>query len=79
MEERLHTYPQHFEVAVLGCAVNGPGEAREADLGVAMGSGAPVSRAVAPVVYRTLSEIAECVELGADRIANPIDPNGLRN
>ena len=27
VEERLRTYPQHFEVAVLGCAVNGPGEA----------------------------------------------------
>src|SRR6185437_1785191 len=25
VEERLRTYPQHFEVAVLGCAVNGPG------------------------------------------------------
>src|SRR6266540_1110865 len=30
VEERLHTYPQHFEVAVLGCAVNGPGEAGDA-------------------------------------------------
>ena len=27
VEERLAAYPQHFEVAVLGCAVNGPGEA----------------------------------------------------
>src|ERR671928_268223 len=27
VEERLRAYPQHFEVAVLGCAVNGPGEA----------------------------------------------------
>src|SRR5207237_491786 len=27
VEERLRGYPQHFEVAVLGCAVNGPGEA----------------------------------------------------
>ena len=26
-------------VAVMGCAVNGPGEAREADLGIACGSG----------------------------------------
>ncbi|MGH3002924.1 MAG: flavodoxin-dependent (E)-4-hydroxy-3-methylbut-2-enyl-diphosphate synthase, partial [Gaiellaceae bacterium] len=26
VEERLRTYPQAFEVAVLGCAVNGPGE-----------------------------------------------------
>src|SRR5260221_9306704 len=27
VEERLRAYPEHFEVAVLGCAVNGPGEA----------------------------------------------------
>ena len=25
VEERLRGYPEHFEVAVLGCAVNGPG------------------------------------------------------
>ena len=30
-------YPQHFEVAVLGCAVNGPGEAGDADFGIAGG------------------------------------------
>src|ERR1700751_5028620 len=33
VEERLSEYPQHFEVAVLGCAVNGPGEAGDADFG----------------------------------------------
>jgi (E)-4-hydroxy-3-methylbut-2-enyl-diphosphate synthase len=37
VEERLHTYAQHFEVAVLGCAVNGPGEAGDADFGIAGG------------------------------------------
>src|SRR2546428_7498107 len=36
-EERLRAYPQHFEVAVLGCAVNGPGEAGDADFGIAGG------------------------------------------
>ena len=33
VEERLRAYPQAFEVAVMGCAVNGPGEAGDADLG----------------------------------------------
>ena len=28
-----------FYVAVMGCAVNGPGEAREADFGIAGGKG----------------------------------------
>jgi (E)-4-hydroxy-3-methylbut-2-enyl-diphosphate synthase len=37
VEERLHEYSQHFEVAVLGCAVNGPGEAGDADFGIAGG------------------------------------------
>src|SRR5437660_6454477 len=37
VEERLREYPQHIEVAVLGCAVNGPGEAGDADFGIAGG------------------------------------------
>jgi (E)-4-hydroxy-3-methylbut-2-enyl-diphosphate synthase len=37
VEDRLHAYAQHFEVAVLGCAVNGPGEAGDADFGIAGG------------------------------------------
>ena len=37
VEERLRAYPQSFEVAVLGCAVNGPGEAGDADFGIAGG------------------------------------------
>ena len=37
VEERLKDYSQHFEVAVMGCAVNGPGEAGDADFGIAGG------------------------------------------
>src|SRR6266498_1519988 len=37
VEERLVEYPQAFEVAVMGCAVNGPGEAGDADFGIAGG------------------------------------------
>jgi (E)-4-hydroxy-3-methylbut-2-enyl-diphosphate synthase len=37
VEERLRVYPQAFEVAVMGCAVNGPGEAGDADFGIAGG------------------------------------------
>jgi (E)-4-hydroxy-3-methylbut-2-enyl-diphosphate synthase len=29
----------YLRIAVMGCAVNGPGEAREADIGVAFGDG----------------------------------------
>jgi (E)-4-hydroxy-3-methylbut-2-enyl-diphosphate synthase len=37
VEERLRAYTQPFEVAVMGCAVNGPGEAGDADFGIAGG------------------------------------------
>jgi (E)-4-hydroxy-3-methylbut-2-enyl-diphosphate synthase len=37
VEERLQRYPEAFEVAVMGCAVNGPGEAGDADFGIAGG------------------------------------------
>jgi (E)-4-hydroxy-3-methylbut-2-enyl-diphosphate synthase len=35
----LDGFPYPLRVAVMGCVVNGPGEAREADLGVASGNG----------------------------------------
>jgi len=34
IEERLEAYEEHVEVAVLGCAVNGIGEASHADFGI---------------------------------------------
>jgi (E)-4-hydroxy-3-methylbut-2-enyl-diphosphate synthase len=37
VEARLAGYHEVFEVAVMGCAVNGPGEAGDADFGVAGG------------------------------------------
>jgi (E)-4-hydroxy-3-methylbut-2-enyl-diphosphate synthase len=37
VEQRLEEYPEAFEVAVMGCAVNGPGEAGDADFGIAGG------------------------------------------
>jgi (E)-4-hydroxy-3-methylbut-2-enyl-diphosphate synthase len=37
VEQRLQDYPEAFEVAVMGCAVNGPGEAGDADFGIAGG------------------------------------------
>lgn len=37
VEERLRGYHKPVKVAVMGCVVNGPGEAREADIGIAGG------------------------------------------
>lgn len=37
VERRLQGYKKPIKVAVMGCIVNGPGEAREADIGIAGG------------------------------------------
>jgi (E)-4-hydroxy-3-methylbut-2-enyl-diphosphate synthase len=37
--EALKDFTVPLRVAVMGCVVNGPGEAREADIGVASGNG----------------------------------------
>jgi (E)-4-hydroxy-3-methylbut-2-enyl-diphosphate synthase len=39
VEERLQGVVEPIKVAVMGCVVNGPGEAREADVGIAGGKG----------------------------------------
>lgn len=39
VEERLKTVTKPITVAVMGCVVNGPGEARAADVGIAGGDG----------------------------------------
>ena len=39
VEKRCLQLKKNIKVAVMGCAVNGPGEAREADIGIAGGKG----------------------------------------
>jgi (E)-4-hydroxy-3-methylbut-2-enyl-diphosphate synthase len=39
VENMVQSYPLNIRVAVMGCAVNGPGEAKEADIGIAGGVG----------------------------------------
>ena len=39
VEARLQTMQAPLKVAVMGCVVNGPGEAKEADIGIAGGNG----------------------------------------
>ena len=38
-EEKLYSIDKNLNVAIMGCPVNGPGEAREADIGIACGHG----------------------------------------
>ncbi len=39
VEKKLENCNKNIKVAVMGCVVNGPGEAREADIGIAGGKG----------------------------------------
>lgn len=39
VQERLAHLTEPITIAIMGCAVNGPGEAREADIGIAGGKG----------------------------------------
>lgn len=40
VDEKVKYIPDPIKIAVMGCVVNGPGEAREADVGIAGGRGA---------------------------------------
>ena len=64
-----------LRVAVMGCVVNGPGEAREADLGVASGNGKG-QIFVKGEVIKTVpeSEIVETLIEEAMRIAEDMEP-----
>jgi (E)-4-hydroxy-3-methylbut-2-enyl-diphosphate synthase len=42
VEQYLTKIKKPLNVAVMGCVVNGPGEARDADIGVACGKGKAV-------------------------------------
>lgn len=42
VEQRIASHEQPLKVAVMGCVVNGPGEAADADIGVACGDGSGV-------------------------------------
>lgn len=64
-----------IRVAVMGCVVNGPGEAREADLGVASGNGKG-QIFVKGEIIKTVpeSEIVQTLIDEANRIAAEMDP-----
>ncbi|MEY3561628.1 MAG: flavodoxin-dependent (E)-4-hydroxy-3-methylbut-2-enyl-diphosphate synthase [Actinomycetota bacterium] len=64
-----------IRVAVMGCVVNGPGEAREADLGVASGNGKGQIFVKGEVVKTVPeSEIVATLIEEANRIASEMDP-----
>ena len=67
VEARLRSCRKDITVAVMGCAVNGPGEAREADFGVAGGDGEGIlfqkGKIVAKLPYDRLADgLLELIE-----------------
>src|SRR5438067_1156566 len=57
VEDRLQRYPEAFEVAVMGCAVNGPGEAGDVDFGIAVGRDVGSIYALGRVLKKVSSDI----------------------
>ena len=55
-EERFKNVNKNITVAVMGCVVNGPGEAREADLGIACGVGCGVLFKKGKVISEKIAE-----------------------
>lgn len=56
LEERLSGMKKPVKIAILGCVVNGPGEASEADIGVACGKGVGILYRKGEVVRRVKEE-----------------------
>jgi len=62
LEKRLEGVKKAVKIAVLGCVVNGPGEASEADIGIAAGKGVGILYRKGEVVRRVKeSEIVDAI------------------
>src|SRR6266702_8311943 len=80
LEGRLKGRRLPVKISVLGCVVNGPGEAREADIGIAAGNGqgmifrnGEMIRRVpeADIVEALMEELADWEKENAGRLASP--------
>src|SRR5207248_1188031 len=67
LEKRLEGRTTPVKVSVLGCVVNGPGEAREADIGIAAGNGKGVIFRNGEIVRNVLE--AEMVDALLEELA----------
>ena len=52
VEEKLRSVKKPIKVAVMGCVVNGPGEARDADIGIAGGVGEALLFKKGEILYK---------------------------
>ncbi len=85
VERRLAGIEQPLTIAVMGCVVNGPGEAREADVGVACGKGSALLLRKGAVVRKIseseivdalLEEVQAFIRSRADESCSPVSPEG---
>ena len=65
VEEALAGCKKPIKVAVMGCAVNGPGEAREADIGIAGGDGVGLLFKKGEIIKKVPEEELLCALLSA--------------
>ncbi|MDZ4169382.1 MAG: flavodoxin-dependent (E)-4-hydroxy-3-methylbut-2-enyl-diphosphate synthase [Coriobacteriia bacterium] len=71
IEDRLKASSSPVKVAVMGCVVNGPGEAAEADIGVAAGRGVGVIFAKGVALRKVPeSDIVEALMMEVDRLSS---------
>jgi (E)-4-hydroxy-3-methylbut-2-enyl-diphosphate synthase len=86
LESRLNGRRLPVKISVLGCVVNGPGEAREADIGIAAGNGkgmifrnGEIVRRVeeAEIVDALMEEVASWEKENAHRLPQAKDVEGI--
>ncbi len=68
LEKRLEGVKKPVKIAVLGCVVNGPGEASEADIGIAAGKGVGILYRKGEVVRRVKEE--DIVDVIVEEVKN---------
>src|SRR4051812_30383332 len=86
LEGRLQGRRLPVKISVLGCVVNGPGEAREADIGIAAGNGQGMIFRNGEMVRRVdekdivdalMEEVASWEKENAARLPKPTDTEGI--
>jgi (E)-4-hydroxy-3-methylbut-2-enyl-diphosphate synthase len=71
VEARLHGIKTPLKVAIMGCVVNGPGEAREADVGIAGGRGVGILFKKGRVIRKVPeSELVDALMQEIDHLEN---------
>lgn len=73
LEKRLEGVKKPVKIAVLGCVVNGPGEASEADIGIAAGKGVGILYRKGEVIRRVKE--SEIVDVIVEEVKN-FQPEG---